>query len=176
MMLRPRIRPRRSARPGTRAPHLVVTHASEEISLLDLFGRDFVLLAGTEGQGWCEAADAVAAQLGVAVTPYRVGGDGGLGDGADRFETLYRDRPGGSLARAPRRVCGLARVCVRQPCRSGAHGGAVTDSRPLDLRERHAWPLPLSVEDHDGAAAQAAGLHLAVRVCRPFGRERRGDT
>ncbi len=85
-----------TARPGTRAPHLVVTHAGEEISLLDLFGRSFVLLAGSEGQSWCDAAVAAAAKLGLAIAPYRVGGDGGLGDAGERFEALYGTGPAGA--------------------------------------------------------------------------------
>jgi putative polyketide hydroxylase len=40
-----------SARPGSRAPHAAVTHA-EAASLLDLFGRGFVALAGRDGCPW----------------------------------------------------------------------------------------------------------------------------
>jgi 2-polyprenyl-6-methoxyphenol hydroxylase-like FAD-dependent oxidoreductase len=78
-----------SARPGTRAPHLVVMRGGISISVLDLLGRNFVLLAGRNGQGWCDAATAVAAQLGVTVDPFRVGSDGDLGDDLGLFEGLY---------------------------------------------------------------------------------------
>jgi 2-polyprenyl-6-methoxyphenol hydroxylase-like FAD-dependent oxidoreductase len=44
-------------RPGTRAPHLYVELGGEKISTLDLFGRNFVLLAGPEGQAWRDAAE-----------------------------------------------------------------------------------------------------------------------
>jgi len=41
------------ARPGTRAPHFWLNPGQ---STLDLFGRNFVLLAGPEGAAWREAA------------------------------------------------------------------------------------------------------------------------
>ena len=79
-----------SARPGTRAPHLVVSVNGAPVSLLDLMGRTFVLLAGSEGQAWCDAAEVVATTLGVAIAPYRVGGEGSsLTDDEGRFEELY---------------------------------------------------------------------------------------
>ena len=45
-----------TGRPGMRAPHLAVELDGREISTLDLFGRGFVLLAGSEGSGWSAAA------------------------------------------------------------------------------------------------------------------------
>jgi putative polyketide hydroxylase len=43
------VNPRESkARPGTRAPHYWLTHNGERISTLDLFGRNYVLLAGPD--------------------------------------------------------------------------------------------------------------------------------
>ena len=42
---------RPSARPGTRAPHLAVIHDGSSISVLDLMGRNFVLIAGSDGAG-----------------------------------------------------------------------------------------------------------------------------
>jgi putative polyketide hydroxylase len=44
-------------RPGTRAPHVRLARNGEQISTLDLFGRNFVLLAGPEGNAWRESAD-----------------------------------------------------------------------------------------------------------------------
>ena len=56
--------PRESkGRPGTRAPHLFLPAAGGTISTLDLFGRNFVLLAGPEGQAWCECAQQLKAEL-----------------------------------------------------------------------------------------------------------------
>src|SRR5215475_5983719 len=40
-------------RPGSRAPHVVLGRAGTRLSTLDLFGKNFVLLAGTSGAAWC---------------------------------------------------------------------------------------------------------------------------
>jgi aklavinone 12-hydroxylase len=64
-----------SARPGFRAPHATVRADGKELSTLDLFGRDFVLIAGASGQDWCDAATAAGAASGVAVRTYRLGED-----------------------------------------------------------------------------------------------------
>jgi putative polyketide hydroxylase len=46
--------PRESkGRPGTRAPHIWI---GERVSTLDLFGKNFVLLAGPEGAAWSSYA------------------------------------------------------------------------------------------------------------------------
>src|SRR5207248_10005891 len=43
-------------RPGTRAPHVWIERDGQRISTLDLFGRNFVLLAGPAGARWRETA------------------------------------------------------------------------------------------------------------------------
>lgn len=43
-------------RPGTRAPHFWLEKNGKKISTLDLFGRNFVLLAGPAGAGWAQYA------------------------------------------------------------------------------------------------------------------------
>jgi 2-polyprenyl-6-methoxyphenol hydroxylase-like FAD-dependent oxidoreductase len=49
--------PRESkGRPGTRAPHIFLDHGGRTISSLDLFGGNFVLLTGPQGQAWREYA------------------------------------------------------------------------------------------------------------------------
>lgn len=48
-----------SSAPGGRAPHVWLTRAHKQISTIDLFGQDFVLLAGPEGAGWKQAAQAL---------------------------------------------------------------------------------------------------------------------
>jgi putative polyketide hydroxylase len=45
-----------SARPGSRAPHVWLQRGGEQISTIDLFGPHFVLLAGSDGDAWCQAA------------------------------------------------------------------------------------------------------------------------
>jgi 2-polyprenyl-6-methoxyphenol hydroxylase-like FAD-dependent oxidoreductase len=85
-----------SARPGTRAPHLVVASDSEPISLLDVMGHGFVLFAGGEGASWCDAAPAVAATLGLTLDAYAVGSRGALVDEQGLFEELYGVGPAGA--------------------------------------------------------------------------------
>ncbi len=90
-----------SARPGTRAPHLMVRQNGTSISVLDLMGRSFVLLAGSAGESWCAAAAAVSAELGVAIDVFRIGSDGSLVDDLGRFEALYGTGPAGAALIRP---------------------------------------------------------------------------
>ncbi len=60
--------PREShGRPGSRAPHVFVERDGARVSALDLFGRDFVLLAAAGGEAWRTAALAAAKELGVPI-------------------------------------------------------------------------------------------------------------
>ena len=63
------------ARPGTRAPHLYVEHAGKRISTLDLFGRNFVFLAGSEAKAWRDAASAAAQELEIDLDIYAIEAD-----------------------------------------------------------------------------------------------------
>ena len=70
-----------TGRPGMRAPHLWVERDGDRISLLDLFGPRFVVLAGAEGAAWCTAAGELGADA------YRAGAD--FEDASGRFGELY---------------------------------------------------------------------------------------
>lgn len=85
-------------RPGTRAPHVVLTRDGERLSSLDLFGRSFVLLAGAEGEAWCAAARQVA---GVTVEAHRIGGTGDLRDTHGAFLETYGISPAGAVLVRP---------------------------------------------------------------------------
>jgi 2-polyprenyl-6-methoxyphenol hydroxylase-like FAD-dependent oxidoreductase len=65
-------------RPGTRAPHIWIEKQGQRISTLDLFGKGFVLLAGSDGNAWCKAASTVAVDLGIDLTAYSIGPAGDL--------------------------------------------------------------------------------------------------
>jgi 2-polyprenyl-6-methoxyphenol hydroxylase-like FAD-dependent oxidoreductase len=52
-------------RPGTRAPHMFVSNHDSLISILDLFGPGFTLLAGPKGAAWCRSAAEAATRTGV---------------------------------------------------------------------------------------------------------------
>jgi putative polyketide hydroxylase len=69
-----------SGQPGTRVPHLWLERKGQRISTLDLFDGRFVLLTGTEGALWCEAALRVTASLGIKLAAYRIGPDADLLD------------------------------------------------------------------------------------------------
>jgi 2-polyprenyl-6-methoxyphenol hydroxylase-like FAD-dependent oxidoreductase len=86
-----------TARPGARAPHLDIERDGSTVSALDLFGRDFVLLAGADGQAWCEAAASAGKELGVGVETLRDGAD----FGSDRFAELYGVGSAGALLVRP---------------------------------------------------------------------------
>jgi 2-polyprenyl-6-methoxyphenol hydroxylase-like FAD-dependent oxidoreductase len=75
------------ALPGSRAPHLWLERGGRRRSTLDLFGRDFVVLAAPDGAAWCAAAPA-AAPPGVRLAAYRVGG-GWFAVAGDEFTEAY---------------------------------------------------------------------------------------
>lgn len=90
-----------SARPGSRAPHIWLERAGEKLSTLDLFGREFVLLAGSQGSAWCEAAKFASASLGVPVQTYRVGVEGELVDQEQAWAPLYGVEQDGAVLVRP---------------------------------------------------------------------------
>jgi 2-polyprenyl-6-methoxyphenol hydroxylase-like FAD-dependent oxidoreductase len=82
--------PRESkGRPGTRAPHVALKQGGAEISTLDLFGRNFVLLAGADGNVWRESARTAAKLVGIDLDIYQVGGAGALADPTEGFAEMY---------------------------------------------------------------------------------------
>ena len=88
-----------SGRPGFRAPHVPITVAGVERSALDLFGRGFVLLAGSGGESWSAAAHAAGASLGVSVDVHAIGTD--VGDPSGMFEAAYGTGPAGAVLVRP---------------------------------------------------------------------------
>ena len=88
-------------RPGARAPHLFLERDGKRISTLDLFGRNFVLLAGPEGAAWCEAGRIEAARLSdVQLDVHRVG-SADLADPENRFCGAYGLPPTGACLVRP---------------------------------------------------------------------------
>jgi hypothetical protein len=88
-----------SGRPGFRAPHVPVTFDGGERSTLDLFGRGFVLLAGTDGEAWCAAARAAGDSFGVPIDAYRVGAE--LADASGALEASYGTGAAGAVLVRP---------------------------------------------------------------------------
>jgi len=92
--------PRESkGRPGTRAPHVWLKRDDKEISTLDLFGGNVVLLAGVDSNALCDAARSAAEEVGIEVDVHRVG-EGGLTDPVADLASAYGiDRAGAVLVR-----------------------------------------------------------------------------
>ncbi len=64
------------AQPGTRAPHLWLDRIGERIAVHDLFSDEFVLLTGSAGTAWVDAANDLAERSSVRLRAYRVGAAG----------------------------------------------------------------------------------------------------
>jgi putative polyketide hydroxylase len=78
-----------SGRPGSRAPHLLVTDGGAPVSTIDLFADRWVLISGRDGNGWsdCVRCSSTARALGVVWHGIQPAGDReGV---ADRFSTTY---------------------------------------------------------------------------------------
>jgi putative polyketide hydroxylase len=89
-----------SARPGGRAPHVRLTRGDEHISTIDLIGPHFVLLAGSKGEMWRQAAQG----LGMSWPPlnaFTVGENGDLGDPDGNWHDTYGVDPDGAVLIRP---------------------------------------------------------------------------
>jgi 2-polyprenyl-6-methoxyphenol hydroxylase-like FAD-dependent oxidoreductase len=88
--------------PGSRAPHVVLGRGDARISTLDLFGRDFVLLAGPQGTAWRDCAREAADRLGVGLSARQVDDeDGDLADAGARFCPAYGISAAGAVLVRP---------------------------------------------------------------------------
>ncbi len=87
-------------RPGSRAPHVVLSRADAPLSTLDLFGKSFALLAGPDGGRWTADAGGAARRLGLELDAYRVGG-GELSDPHGRFLDAYGIAADGAVVVRP---------------------------------------------------------------------------
>ena len=126
-----------SGRPGSRAPHLVVTHRGARVSTIDLFGDRWALVSGPRGHNWSDwlRRSAAARVLGVAWHGMQPAGD--LEDVANRFSAYGVDdegavliRPDGFIAwRHPRAADGaeptlddvLEQLFIRTTVNTGEH-------------------------------------------------------
>jgi len=93
--------PRQSrARPGTRAPHLWIDDGGGRRSTLDLMGRHFVVLTGSAGAPWRDAAASIVEDRpGLAVDVHCLG-NGGLAVQEGSFAESYGvDEDGAVLVR-----------------------------------------------------------------------------
>jgi putative polyketide hydroxylase len=92
------LNPRESrAAPGTRAPHYWLERNGQQVSTLDLIGRNFTLLAAPDGETWRDAARLASAE--VAVDMYRIGAD--VRDPSGGFAAAYDLSPSGCVLIRP---------------------------------------------------------------------------
>jgi putative polyketide hydroxylase len=100
--------------PGARAPHLVISRAGKLLSTIDLFGANFVLLAGPDGDAWMTAAASVAAKRGLPLDLYRLGEE--IMDEEGEWSSRYgADRDGAVLIRPDGFVAWRSRSSVLNP-------------------------------------------------------------
>jgi putative polyketide hydroxylase len=86
--------------PGSRGPHVWLERNGKKISTLDLVGTRFVLLAGPQGQAWCDAArEAAKAFKGLELDAYCVGTD--VKDADGKFAEAYGLTPSGAVLVRP---------------------------------------------------------------------------
>jgi putative polyketide hydroxylase len=105
-----------NARPGARAPHVWLDADGERLSILDLFGEQWVLLAGETGEDWREAVDRVNELLGLPIGYRRIGATGELQDPKQAWGTSYGVSDGGAvLIRPDGHVAWRAPAGVRDP-------------------------------------------------------------
>jgi hypothetical protein len=88
-------------RPGSRAPHIFVERDGERFSLLDLFGRRYVLLAGPAGADWCLAAQRAASRFAGLDLDAHCIGSAAVQDPEDRFCAAYGVTPAGACLVRP---------------------------------------------------------------------------
>jgi 2-polyprenyl-6-methoxyphenol hydroxylase-like FAD-dependent oxidoreductase len=90
-----------TARPGSRAPHMCLKKGDQQISMLDLYDRQFVLLTGPGGEAWRTAGQRIADFLGIPLHCYVVGLNGPLIDRTGEWQKLYGVGPQGAVLVRP---------------------------------------------------------------------------
>jgi putative polyketide hydroxylase len=90
-----------TARPGSRAPHVWLERGGEPISTIDLLGRNFVLLTGSQGAAWVEVATQLAARRELSLDAHIIGDGGAISDPDDAWLSAYGIEPDGAVLVRP---------------------------------------------------------------------------
>jgi hypothetical protein len=90
-----------TAKPGYRAPHFWVRRGAHRLSSIDLFERDFVVLAGPKGDAWKAAAERIGAQGSLGLRAYQIGPVGDLVPESAAFTELYGIEDSGAVLVRP---------------------------------------------------------------------------
>lgn len=89
-------------RPGKRAPHVWVKKEGNRISTIDLFGKTYVLLAGSDGRPWVEATNRISeSETGGELVAYCVGPHGEVVDAERKWEAAAGIASTGALLVRP---------------------------------------------------------------------------
>jgi 2-polyprenyl-6-methoxyphenol hydroxylase-like FAD-dependent oxidoreductase len=88
-------------RPGTRGPHVVLERDGKDFSVLDLYGRRFVLVAAPGGGAWADAARTAAKSVSVPLDAYHLGAAGKVSDPRTAFPEAYGVTPAGAVLVRP---------------------------------------------------------------------------
>lgn len=78
-----------TARPGSRAPHLLLERDGKPFSVLDLVSSRHLLLAGPEGQRWREATEQAARQMKLPLDIHVLDSESTITDPAGAFPARY---------------------------------------------------------------------------------------
>lgn len=87
-------------KPGTRAPHLWLEQNGQPISTIDLFNKNFVLLAD-EHSTWSYTAQYVSAELNIPIDMFTIGQKGSLQDPENQWHKTYQIPIGGAILIRP---------------------------------------------------------------------------
>ncbi len=90
-----------TARPGSRAPQLMVGHRGAQVSTIDLFADRWVLVSGPRGDAWSDAVRRIAAARALGVEWHGMQPAGDLEDGANRFCAAFGVEPDGAVLIRP---------------------------------------------------------------------------
>jgi 2-polyprenyl-6-methoxyphenol hydroxylase-like FAD-dependent oxidoreductase len=88
-----------TARPGHRAPHLELEGPDGRFSILGLFDKKMVLLAGADGKTWVEAAYKAAGKI--PLDAWCIGPDGDFKDPDGAWAKAYGIEPSGAVLVRP---------------------------------------------------------------------------
>jgi putative polyketide hydroxylase len=117
--------------PGSRAPHIKLIHRGAEISSLDLFEKDFVLLTGYGGKSWYHSASELAEVWKLPLKGYQITSNGTLVDPEEGWSKVYGlsptdavlVRPDGHIAwRSKRDDAGQSKVVLSRVLRDCFQG------------------------------------------------------
>jgi 2,4-dichlorophenol 6-monooxygenase len=129
-----------STRPGGPLPHAwVEDDRGARRSTLDLAGVDrFMVIAGEDGEAWCDAAQQAAAELGIAVDAHRIGhARGDLRDPRLRWERVREFGPDGAvLVRPDRCIAYRAMGAAADPAAELRSALLQILARPVETNDR----------------------------------------